>query len=85
MGQTFIDMGKCYCIFTNELPPILNAEVSTKIEKKPKLRFTSLLIRNHSMSFSDFTKHHREKHIQLRLFQNFSFGTATLKSVVSQG
>jgi hypothetical protein len=25
MGQTFIDMGKCYCIFTNELPPIFNA------------------------------------------------------------
>jgi hypothetical protein len=65
MGQTFIDMGKCHCVFTNELPPIFNAEVSTKIGRKPKLRFTSLLIRNHSMSFSDFTKHHREKHIQL--------------------
>jgi hypothetical protein len=33
--------------------------------QKPKLRFTSLLIRNQSMSFSEFTKHHREKHIQL--------------------
>jgi hypothetical protein len=64
-GQIFIDMEKCYCVFTNELPPIFNGEVSTKTGQRPKLRFTSLLIRNHSMSFSEFTKHHREKHIQL--------------------
>ena len=64
-GESYLDFNKCHCVVTQEMSPIFNEDVSTSIGSKPKIKFTTLLVRNHSMSFGQFTKHHKEKHINL--------------------
>lgn len=61
----FIDWDNSQFILTEELPPVFDADVETKIGQKPMIRFATLLIRNHSMTFEEFRTHHREQHIRL--------------------
>jgi|GEM_PF-6256258 len=61
--RNILNSNRSHSILTNEMPPIFNGDISTK--KEQKLKFTTLLVRNSTMSFEQFTKHHKKKHIKL--------------------
>ena len=61
----FLALGQCNWVVTKEIPPIFNGDVTTEIGNKAKIKFITLLVRSNSMSFKQFTTHHKEKHIGL--------------------
>lgn len=63
--NTLIDKNNCNVIISKDVPTPINEENAAVSGQKPKIRFTTLLIRNHSLTFEAFTKHHREKHMPI--------------------
>ena len=63
--SAFINWGKSQFILTEELSPVFDADVATRIGQKPLIRFTTLLIRNQHLTFDEFRTHHKERHIKL--------------------
>jgi EthD protein. len=63
--ERFLDLAACRYVLSNEYPPIIKRYVNDASQKNTKIKFTTLLIRNPQMSFENFVKHHREKHIKL--------------------
>ena len=63
--EKFLDLARCSWVVTRELSPVFTEDATTKVGSKAKIKFTTLLTRSASMSFEQFTKHHRDKHIDL--------------------
>lgn len=61
----FINWEKSQFILTEELSPVFDTDVATHIGQKPMIRFTTLLVRNQTLTFDEFRVHHKERHIKL--------------------
>jgi hypothetical protein len=63
--KAIIDKNESVAVFTKELPPQIDHEISTKCGQKSKYRFTTMLMRNSNMSFNEFVCYHKEHHMPL--------------------
>lgn len=63
--SAFVDWRKSQFILTEELSPVFDADVETRVGQKPMIRFTTLLIRNRNLTFDEFRTHHKERYIKL--------------------
>jgi hypothetical protein len=63
--KALIDKNGSAALLTRELPPSIDHDIAAKCGQKPKYRFTTMLMRNSALSFSEFLCHHKERHIPL--------------------
>jgi hypothetical protein len=63
--KAIIDRNGSAALLTRELPPPVDHDIAAKYGQKPKYRFTTMLMRNSAMSFNEFMRHHKERHIPL--------------------
>jgi hypothetical protein len=64
--QKFIESEKCNHIISNEYPNVFGENNNKPFpQKAAKTRFTTLLIKNSNLTFDEFARYHKEKHIPL--------------------
>jgi hypothetical protein len=57
-----LNLKECNYIISEEYPPIFGSEM---IYSPKRIKFTTLLIRNEKMNFTEFKNYHKKRHIQL--------------------